>query len=185
MSDQAFPSLRTPRLCLRRFQDSDAAPFAAYRSVPEVARYQGWEEPYSVEEAQRFVTTMATAPVDVPGQWIQIAVALPDTGSLVGDCAFAPLAHEPRTVEVGFTIAPDYQCQGYATEAVRELLRYLFDTLHKHRVTASCDPRNLPSRRVLEALGLRQESPLLDAPRSKSDWTDDLVFVIRRRDWTL
>jgi RimJ/RimL family protein N-acetyltransferase len=182
-SPATFPSLRTPRLCLRRFRASDAEPFAAYRSVPDVARYQGWEAPYPVEEARQFVATMATAPVDVPGEWIQIAVALPDSGLLVGDCAFVPLAQEPRTVEIGFTIAPEYQGQGYATEAVRELLRYLFDTLHKHRVRASCDPLNLPSRRVLEKLGLRQENSPLDAAGSQHDWTDDLVFVALRRDW--
>jgi RimJ/RimL family protein N-acetyltransferase len=77
MAIEAFPPLRTPRLCLRRFRACDAAPLAAYRSVPEVARYQGWEAPYSIEEAQMFVTTMATASLNMPGQWIQIAVPSP------------------------------------------------------------------------------------------------------------
>jgi RimJ/RimL family protein N-acetyltransferase len=183
MATDAFPSLRTPRLCLRRFRDSDAAPFARYRSAPEVARYQGWTAPYSVDDARKFVTAMATAEPGVPGEWFQIAVALAGDSSLVGDCAFAPLAHEPRTVEIGFTIAPDHQGQGYATEAVLALLRYLLGTLEKHRVTASCDPRNVPSRKVLEAVGMRQEGHLIESTWSKGEWTDDLVFALLRREW--
>jgi RimJ/RimL family protein N-acetyltransferase len=39
--------LDTNRLSLRPMQDADLEPFAAYRSDPEVARYQGWDAPYS------------------------------------------------------------------------------------------------------------------------------------------
>ena len=41
--------LETSRLVLRRFAPGDEAAFAAYRSDPEVARYQSWEAPFSLE----------------------------------------------------------------------------------------------------------------------------------------
>jgi RimJ/RimL family protein N-acetyltransferase len=44
--DTAFDRLLTPRLVLRRFSAADADRFAAYRSVPDVARYQSWDAPY-------------------------------------------------------------------------------------------------------------------------------------------
>ena len=46
--------LETDRLKLRPFQMSDLDPFVAYRSDPEVARYQGWDAPYPVEKSRRF-----------------------------------------------------------------------------------------------------------------------------------
>ncbi len=183
MTDDAFTQLRTPRLFLRRFRESDVEAFARYRSDPAVARYQGWDAPYPLEQAREFVTTMATAQADVPGDWLQIAVARAGDGSLVGDCALAPQAHEARTVEIGFTIAPEHQGRGYAREAVSLLLRYLFGQLGKHRVTASCDPRNAPSVRVLEAVGMRREGHLVESTWSKGEWTDDLLFAILKRDW--
>jgi RimJ/RimL family protein N-acetyltransferase len=183
MTDDAFTQLRTPRLCLRRFRGSDVETFAGYRSDPVVARYQGWDAPYPVEQARQFVSSMATAQADVPGEWLQIAVALAGDGSLVGDCAFAPQAHEARTVEIGFTIAPEHQGRGYAREAVSLLLRFLFEQLGKHRVTASCDPRNSPSVKVLEAVGMRREGHLVESTWSKGEWTDDLLFAILRREW--
>jgi RimJ/RimL family protein N-acetyltransferase len=43
--DDAFDRLLTARLVIRRFTASDAVPFARYRSIPEVARYQSWSAP--------------------------------------------------------------------------------------------------------------------------------------------
>ena len=183
MTDDAFTQLRTPRLFLRRFRESDVEAFARYRSDPAVARYQGWDAPYPIEQAREFVSAMATAQADVPGEWLQFAVARAGDGSLVGDCALAPQAHEARTVEIGFTIAPEHQGRGYAREAVSLLLRYLFGQLGKHRVTASCDSRNAPSVRVLEAVGMRREGHLVESTWSKGEWTDDLLFAIRGREW--
>jgi RimJ/RimL family protein N-acetyltransferase len=37
--------LESERLMLRPFQEADIEPFAAYRSDPEIARYQSWEPP--------------------------------------------------------------------------------------------------------------------------------------------
>jgi RimJ/RimL family protein N-acetyltransferase len=63
------------------------------------------------------------------------------------------------------------------------LLRFLFEQLGKHRVTASCDPRNSPSVKVLEAVGMRREGHLVESTWSKGEWTDDLLFAILRREW--
>lgn len=184
MTDDLFTHLSTPRLSLRRFRDSDAEAFAGYRSDPAVAQYQDWDAPYPVEQARRFVSEMATAPVDVPGEWLQIAVTPAGDDALLGDCAFCPQADEPRTVEIGFTIAPEHQGRGYAREAVSSLLRYLFEQLGKHRVTASCDRRNVPSVKVLEAVGMRREGHLVESTWAKGEWTDDLLFAVLRREWS-
>lgn len=183
MMDDDFAQLRTPRLYLRRFQASDIDAFARYRSDPSVAQHQGWDAPYPVERATEFVTTMATAVADVPGEWLQIAIARTADDSLIGDCAFAPKEHEPRTAEIGFTVAAEHQGLGHAREAISLLLRYLFDDLGKHRVTASCDSRNVPSAKVLAAVGMRQEGHLVESTWSNNEWTDDLLFAILEREW--
>lgn len=111
------------------------------------------------------------------------AVVLRSTGELVGDCAARPLADEPRQAEIGFTIAPEHQGHGYATEAARRLLGYLFAARGKHRVTAGCDARNAASARVLERLGMRREGHLRESTWAKSEWTDDLLYALLDREW--
>ena len=89
--------------------------------------------------------------------------------------------HRPedsRQAEVGFTLRPEFQGQGYATEAAGALLGYLFGARAKHRVSARCDPRNAASMAVLERLGMRREGHLVESTWAKGEWTDDVLFAI-------
>jgi RimJ/RimL family protein N-acetyltransferase len=55
--DGAIVEIVTKRLRLRPFQVDDLPAFVAYRSVPDVARYQSWEAPYSPAAAERFLAS--------------------------------------------------------------------------------------------------------------------------------
>ena len=50
-----FLPIETPRLVLRTFAPQDATALAAYRSDPDVARYQSWAAPYSEEAASGLI----------------------------------------------------------------------------------------------------------------------------------
>jgi RimJ/RimL family protein N-acetyltransferase len=184
MADDGFTELGAERIFLRRFRPADLDDFVAYRSLPDVARYQSWEAPYPRDEGERFIQDMQTAQPDTPGDWFQFAVGLRPAGRLIGDVAAMPDPDDPRQVEIGFTIAPAYQGRGYATEAARRLLDYLFGQRAKHRVTANCDARNDASARVLQRIGMRREGHLLESSWVKDEWTDDLLFAVLRREWT-
>lgn len=183
MSDERFTELVAERLVLRRFRAGDAGPFAAYRSDPVVARFQGWDAPYSITQAQGFVVDMEAAHPDTPGEWFQFAVASRADGTLLGDCATLVSADEPRQIEVGFTIASAHQRQGYAAEALRRLLGYWFGERDKHRAVAGCDARNAASATLLTRAGFRQEGHLVESTFAKGEWTDDLLFGLLGREW--
>ncbi len=183
MPDEDFTGLTGPRVTLRRFSLADVAEFAAYRSRPEVARYQGWDAPYPRAEGERFVRQLMQRHPDTAGDWFQFAIALRPGGQLIGDCAASPRAGDPRQCEIGFTIAPRYQGHGYATEAAGLLVDYLFTARGKHRVTACCDARNAPSAAVLERLGMRREGHLRQSTWAKGEWTDDLLYAVLHEEW--
>ena len=130
-----------------------------------------------------FIREIARDHPDTAGEWFQFAVGLRATGQLIGDCAAMPQAGDPRQCEIRFTIAPDYQGRGYATEAVRLLLNYLFTERGKHRITAYCDPRNAASVALLERLGMRREGHLRESTWAKGEWTDDLVYALLHDEW--
>jgi len=146
--DREFTVLRTPRLLLRRFQPGDLEPFVAYRADPGVARYQGWEAGYSRAQGEAFIQWLAAADPDTPGEWYQFAIERRQAPGLIGDCA---ARFDDDAVEVGFTLAPEFQGQGYATEAVERLLGYIASRGHRQAV-AWCDVENVASRRVLDRL---------------------------------
>jgi len=175
--------LETPRLILRPFQDSDLEPFVAYRSDPEVARYQGWDMPYSVDKAIEFIAEMKLAQPVLQARWYQLAIELKQGAPLIGDCAFHALANDARQAEIGFTLARSYQGQGYATEAVTRLLDYLFRDLGLHRVVASCDIDNLASARLLERVGMRGEAHFVENIWFKGAWGSEYLYALLQREW--
>ncbi|MFG2818447.1 GNAT family N-acetyltransferase [Kitasatospora sp. NPDC048365] len=163
----------TPRLRLRRFRPEDAPAMAAYRSDPQVARYQGWESPLSAEAAEAQVASYAAGDPRQPG-WFQYAIELRAEGRLIGDLGVC-LHENLRQAEVGFTLAADRQGHGYASEAVRALVDALFAG-GLHKVSAECDARNTSSARLLERVGFRREGLRRAHTWFKGEWTDDLVF---------
>jgi RimJ/RimL family protein N-acetyltransferase len=183
MLDAAFAALTSERLALRRFRPEDLDTFVAYRSDPEVARYQSWEVPYQLGQARQFLEELQVIHPDTPGEWFQFAVALRGTDRLIGDCAAHVDADDPRQAEIGFTLAPEHQGHGYATEAVRRLLHYLLVERGKHRVSATCDARNTRSAALLERVGMRREGHLLESTWSKGEWTSDLHYAVLAREW--
>ncbi|MEI8411361.1 MULTISPECIES: GNAT family N-acetyltransferase [unclassified Kribbella] len=171
--------VRTERLGLRRFTTADAEAFAAYRSAPEVARYQSWDAPVSLADALELVQDFEQGDPAVPG-WFQYAIDL--DGVLIGDLGLN-LHDNLMQAELGFTLSPAYQGNGYATEAVRGLLDHLFIERNLHRVSAECDARNTASARLLERVGFRQEGLRRANSWFKGEWTDDLLFGLLRTDY--
>lgn len=166
----------TERLTVRRFTAADVPAFAAYRSDPEVARYQSWETP--VLDAERLVAEFVAAEEGAPG-WFQYAVELRG-GGLIGDVGVCVDPNRMQA-ELGFTVARAHQRQGYAAEAARCVLDRLFDRGIR-RVSAECDARNTASARLLERLGFRPEGHRRRHTWLKGEWTDDLLFGLLAED---
>jgi RimJ/RimL family protein N-acetyltransferase len=181
--DAAFAGLATPRLRIRRFAASDAEALSAYRSDPAVARLQAWDAPYPIEDAKRFVASLAEAAPGTPGTWFQFAVTRAECDALVGDVALHTLKSEPRQAELGFTFAAAHQGRGFAAEAVAAVLDYAFGRLAMHRVVALTDARNARAQRLLERLGFRREATLRDNAWFKGAWATELLYAQLASEW--
>lgn len=176
-ADLDFAELRSDRLVIRRFRPEDAVAFAAYRSEPDVARYQSWDACTS-EEAEAFASEMAASRPGMPGEWFQFAVADPANDELLGDVALCVNADDTSRVELGFTLAPAHQGKGYATEAARAVIAYAFERLGTETVFAIADARNAASIALLERIGMRHTTT--EHVRFKDEWCDERTYELRR-----
>lgn len=153
-ADTRFEPLLTERLRLRRSVPEDAETISAYRSDPEVHRYQGWDrtDPDGIRaEIQEMTARMPGE----PGGWVQLSVEEREGGRFVGDVGLSPAEDEPGVIKVGYSIAPSAQGRGYATEAVGALVAYALDALGAEIVRAYASAENAPSIRVAEKVGMR------------------------------
>lgn len=174
--------LQTPRLLLRRLELADAAALFAYRSAPEVLRFQLWE-PQDVAAVRAFIADLLVLELATPGSWYQLAITLRESKTLIGDLGLHFPLDEPQQAEIGITLAPAWQGQGYATEALTAALAYLFDTLECHRVYARADARNRASIALLERVGMRREGYLHESTLARGEWTDDVLYAILALEW--
>lgn len=112
------------------------------------------------------------------GQWLQLAVAEREQGTLVGDCAIRVLAAQPATAELGVTLSPAHQGRGIATEALASVISVLFAQHRMHRVFAEVDDRNVPVQRLLQRLGFRCEARVVEADWFKGEWTTVRIYAL-------
>ena len=136
---------------LRRLRPDDLVAFQAYRSIPELGRYQGWT-PMPDDEARTFLARMQEKPLLVAGEWIQLGIADRATDRLIGDIGIY-LAGDGIRSEIGFTLAPDAQGRGIAMAAVAAAVQVIFETTPVREVMGAIDSRNLASARLLERVG--------------------------------
>lgn len=151
--DTHFEPLVTDRLLLRRSTPEDAATISAYRSRPEVHRYQGWDR-LDPDGIRIQIEEMASRAPGEPGGWVQFTVEERRDGRLVGDVGLSLAEGEDGVVTIGYTIAPAFQGYGYATEAVGALVAYALEALGADVVRAYANSENVPSIRVAEKVGM-------------------------------
>lgn len=175
--------LETDRLVIRKFNDDDLETFLAYRNDPQVAEYQGWDIPYSREKALEFIEEMKNRLPGEPGGWLQAAIVTKSASKFVGDCAFFVKKDDPRQAFVGCTIAQAHWRKGYAVEATRRLLAYLFEELNLHRVIADTDVENMASWRTLERVGFRREAHFVENIWFKGKWASEYHYAMLEREW--
>jgi RimJ/RimL family protein N-acetyltransferase len=164
-------------------REDDLPAFVAYRSAAEVARYQSWDQSYSMADAERLLASQAGVALGQPGVWMQLAATERDGHALLGDCAVHVLADQPATAEVGVTFAPRHQGRGLAKEALAAVIARLFEDHGLHRVHAEADDRNFAIHRLLVRLGFRCEARLVEADWFKGEWATLRVYGLLRREW--
>jgi len=177
-----IPEIVTQRLRVSQLTANDAPAMFEYRSDPKIYKYQSFE-PYLLSDVEAFISNFGSNTFDEPGTWCQFAIHLQDADKLIGDVGIHFIADDSRQVEVGFTVAHDYQGMGYGSEAVTGVLDFLFVSLQKHRVFASVDPRNRPSVALLKRVGMRQEAQFRESLWFKGEWVDDMVFAVLKSEW--
>lgn len=174
-------TLETTRLLLRPISPEDAKALFDYRRDRETNSYQGWI-PENPDDAARFIASTAKQ-LDIPDTWFQFVIIEKQTQKLIGDLGIHFLGAENKQVELGCTLNKDFQKNGYATEAVKRVIDYLFKELHKHRISTSIDPDNKRSIQLVERIGFRKEAHFVESLYLHGAWVDDLVYALIEKDW--
>jgi len=104
-------------------------------------------------EVQHHLTLLASDPSMLYwGSWL----VMTKDGQVVGDIGFKGKPDSRQAVEIGYGLLPAFLNRGFATEAVRALIDWVFDETEVKAVLAKTDLTNQASIRVLEKAELIQ-----------------------------
>jgi RimJ/RimL family protein N-acetyltransferase len=162
----AMPAfLRTGRLILRRWRESDLDPFARLSGNPHVMRF--FDRTRTRDECAAFIErTRQTIDNYGFGIW---ALELIDGDPFIGFVGFFRTSEEfsfGPAVEIGWRLAEAHWGKGYAPEAAQAALADAFSRLDTDEIIAMTAIGNLPSRRVMEKLGMGHDpAETFDHPR--------------------
>ena len=159
---QAANELETERLRFRMLRESDFPTYEKWCANIEVMRYLGGKTLDRVSAWRHLAFLIGHWALRGYGYY---AVEEKASANFIGRVGFTNQIGWPG-FELGWTIAPEYQGRGYATEAARMLLRYAFEELDQPHVISLIHADNTPSRKVAEKLGERieGETVVLDMP---------------------
>jgi ribosomal-protein-alanine N-acetyltransferase len=168
--------LTTERLMLREFTAEDHDGVHAYAADPEVCRFSEWG-PNTPEETTVFLNAAAHFRRRTPRDQFSLAVVQRSDLVLVGavDLHVTSILHARG--EMGYVFRRSHWGRGYATEAAAAILRFGLTVAGLHKISATCDPDNVASARVLEKIGMTREGYLRQHTLQRGAWRDRLLYA--------
>jgi ribosomal-protein-alanine N-acetyltransferase len=169
------------RVVLRRLDRADAPALFALYSDRDVMRY--WNHPAwtSIEQADLAIDD---ARADYfSGASLHCAIALRDTGELIGSCALYGFSRQSRCASIGYMLAKEHWGQGYVREAMRLLLDHGFHECGLNRVEAEVSLQNTGSCLALARLGFLWEGCMRERWIVDGARHDTVTYGLLRSDW--
>lgn len=141
------PTLKTQRLLLRQWKESDLNAFASLNSDPRVMEY--FPSTLTQEESDQLADRIQKELSEKPyGLW---AVEL--DGTFIGIVGLHEIGFMPG-IEIGWRLAYSAWGQGYAQEAARKVINYAFNTLKLDEIASFTSIHNHRSIKLMQRLGM-------------------------------
>lgn len=146
--------IETERLTLTLISPNDSQFLLELMNTDKWLQYIGDRNISTEQDAQNYMQERMHADLKVKG-FINHVITERASQSKVGTCSI----HDREGVDgldVGYALLPQFEGQGFASEAVREMIRLVEEEYRKTEVSAICNETNLDSRKLLERLGFKK-----------------------------
>ena len=176
-------TIHTARCLLRRPLLDDAPAIFSATRVAGFNDGMQWEPPANIEELNEPFLEQMLAWED--GRMFTFTIAESSTNSLLGRVGIRSTSRRADVWNLGFWTHPEYQGQGYMTEAVTAMLTFGFEELGANRIEASYALWNKSSRRVLEKVGMKFIAYIPHAFQKRGHWIEANKMSITYREWLI
>ena len=148
------------KIFLKQLGKEDVEYLVRYTNNPELNKYSGPYMASTVEGAHKYIDNCNKGIEEKKSFRFGI---YENPHQIVGVIGFFDLDDELKKGEVGFWVAKEYWGNGYATEALNLITKYIFEELSFHRIYAFFHEKNSAVAKVLEKCGYEKEGVLKDS----------------------
>ena len=164
--------LYTDRLVLRPFKENDAeAMYKNWTFDNRVAKYCRWYPHSNIEMTQQLLNMYLEAAKK--GYEYRWAILLNGNDEPIGAIDVVGVSEENKTATIGYVLSYNYWNKGYATEALKEVIKYLFDNGF-NVIEAEHHIDNIASGKVMEKCGMKY---IGDSKAQKKFGSDEYCIV--------
>lgn len=183
MNYKGTTRLETNRLILRQFKITDAqAVFENYASSDDVTKYMTWQTHSDINATRDYLRGLIESYKG--GKIFDWAIELKNENKVIGSIGATNLDENVAKIEVGYCIGEKWWNKGIATEALREIIRFLFEEVGINRIEAYYNVKNLASGKVMQKCGMKLEGVLRQAYKYKDGISDECIYSILKDDVT-
>lgn len=169
--------LKTDRLLIRRYVNEDLEGLYRFFNNREITRYTDMPVSQTHEETKAFLDMLIDS-YDSEEPVFAMAVCRKTDYEVIGSCGFASAEFLPET-QIYYAVSPEFQGQGYASEATEKLVEYMFLVLDIDRISVYCSAANPASLKVARKIGMRYQGTIRQNER------DAEHFVLTREEYLL
>ena len=175
--------IETERLILRPFTMDDKEDYVDFRSRPELYTYMIDFSNNSREEHIAKLTSIVNGYEDQKNPSLVWAVELKENHKVIGKTSIEHTYPKHDRIEIGWSLHPDYQGKGYASEFGRAFLNYLFSYDCVHRIHGFIWEGNVASRKLCEKLGFQFEGTNREARKKDGKYHNVWNFGLLKHEW--
>ena len=139
-----------------------------------------WDPPITIEELDEPFREISVAWDE--GEIYAFTIADPATNSLIGRIGIRK-TNRLGLWNIGFWTHPEYQKQGYMTEALIAMIGFGFDSLDAAQIEASYALWNKGSQRVMEKVGMKFVGYMPHAFQKRGRWVEANKMRITKQEW--
>lgn len=176
-----FPILETKRLKLIEITHQHLDSIFSILSLEEVTKYYGTDPFILPAEATKLIDMYHKNFHEKRG--IRWGIKLKENQKIIGTIGLNALQLNNKRAEIGYELHPSYWRNGFATEALKEVLNFSFEQLDLHRVGAVVYPENKVSLNLLKKLGFTNEGLLRDYIYQNKQSHDTYVLSLLKHEW--
>lgn len=173
---ETHPVLETERLRLRAITVEDAEDVFDYGKDPESNMFMPWPTHLTIADTYAYLETIPKN--HAARERLGFAITLKEDGKFIGSCDYHTISLAHHRVMLGYVLNKKHWGNGYMTEAVHEMIRFAFEEMEMHRVSAHCDEDNIRSARVMERCGMKFEGMMKDYELRRGVFVSTKTYAI-------